>query len=538
MKIRWPIARLDRDGWLRVTGGVASVVVATVLFTRFTIDGSMSRDESIYVYGGQQLSHGVAPYDSIFDPKTPIPTVLAGFGAWFGRLIGYRDVYAIRLVFLACSVLAVLAMYLLVQRMWRSVLGGLTAAVILASYDGFARDALPGPDAKTPGVLFLILCMWLAARRNWLWAGVTGSLAFLVWQPFLIFPAMAVIAAGVGSKEKRLRALGIAVAGVLIPIVVTFVYFAAAGAFGKFVESTFEYPLTGVKRINRSLGKQIKHIVHVVNDDYAFSGVLFWIGALLLLALLVGIVVRGRTRLRSTLTDPVLVIVGLTGLFEFGYALADFQSYPDVYPLLAYPAIGIGAVVALVEQRASFAASREAVIGIVTVALTVLTVLSAYWFTNNTHANNSRFNRELASGCALQRVVLPGTPLYAIGSPVPLVLTHRRNPDRYIYLDAGVGVWKVKHTSGGLAGWEAQIKRANPSVVVMQGWTEKYHTAMWQWLVSEGYNRWFLGGFRVFVKPEAFYNAESHGVQLTKMHTEWPLATAGGILTARSCENG
>ena len=133
MKIRWPIARLDRDGWLRVTGGVASVVVATVLFTRFTIDGSMSRDESIYVYGGQQLSHGVAPYDSIFDPKTPIPTVLAGFGAWFGRLIGYRDVYAIRLVFLACSVLAVLAMYLLVQRMWRSVLGGLTAAVILAS---------------------------------------------------------------------------------------------------------------------------------------------------------------------------------------------------------------------------------------------------------------------------------------------------------------------------------------------------------------------------------------------------------------------
>lgn len=538
MEIRWPIARLDRDGWLAVMGGVASVVVAIVLFTRFSINGSLSRDESIYVYGGQQLSHGVAPYDSIFDPKTPIPTMLAGFGAWFGHLVGYRDVYMIRLVFFACSVLAVLAIYLFVQRMWKSVLGGLTAAVILASYDGFARDALPGPDAKTPGVLFLILCMWLAARRNWLWAGVAGSLAFLVWQPFLIFPVMAVLAAGVCSKEKRLRAALMAVAGVLIPIAVTFIYFAAAGAFGNFVESTLDYPLTGVKRAQQSFGGQIKHIVHVVNHDYAFSGVLFWIGALLLLAVLVGIAVRGGARWRDTLTDPVVVIVGLTGLFEFAYALTDFQSYPDVYPLLAYPAIGIGAVVALAEQRASFAASREAVIGIVTVALTLLTVLSAYWFTNNTQTNNSMFNRELASGCALQRVVLPDTPLYAIGSPVPLVVTHRRNPDRYIYLDAGVGVWKVKHTTGGLAGWEEQIKSANPSVVVMQGWTEKYHTAMWQWLVSEGYNRWFLGGFRIFVSPEAFYYARTQGVQLTKTHTDWPLGTDGGFITERSCGKG
>lgn len=538
MDIRWPTVRLDRDGWLRVVGAVASVVVAIVLFTRFSIAGGMSRDESIYVYGGQQLSHGVAPYDSIFDPKTPLATMLSGLGAWLGHLFGYRDVYVIRVLFFLCSVLAVLAIYLLVQRMWNSVLGGLTAAVVLASYEGFARDALPGPDAKTPGVLLLILCMWLAARRNWFWAGLTGSLAFLVWQPFLIFPAMAVLAAGVAGKEGRLRALGMAVAGVLIPIAVTCVYFAAAGAFGVFVESTLEYPLTGVQRKHRSLRGRISHIADVVHHFYGFSGVLFWIGTVLFLALFAGVAWRARQRWPNALTDPVLVIVGLTGLFEFGYALIDFEGYPDVFPLLAFPAIGIGAAVAFIERRASLPASREVVIGVTTAALTLLTVLSAYWFTNDRGANNETFHNELAAGCVLRDVVPTGTPLYAIGSPVPLVVTGRRNPDRYIYLDAGVDAWKVHHTAGGLAGWEEQIKRADPAVVALQGWNGKYRTALWEWLVSEGYHRWFLGTFRVFVTPEAFYNAQSHGIQLTRTHTAWPLGTDGQRLAEKSCRNG
>jgi hypothetical protein len=320
--------------------------------------------------------------------------------------------------------------------------------------------------------------------------------------------------------------------------VITLVYFAAAGAFGKFIESTLEYPLTGVERTKRSFSGRIKHIVHVINQYYAFSAVLFWIGAVLLVAVLVGVVWRGRSHWRTALADPVLVIVGLTGLFEFGYALTDFQGYPDVFPLLPYPAIGIGAAVALVEHHASLSALREVVVGITTAALTLLTVLSAYWFTNNTHANNSFLDRELAAGCALNRMVPAGTSLYAIGSPVSLVVTGRRNPSRYIYLDAGVGTWKVNHTTGGMAGWEQQIKAANPSVVVMEGWSGKERTPMWEWLVSEGYNRWYLGAFRVFVDSAAFYSAKSQGIQLTKAHTDWPMASDGGRLTRRSCAKG
>ena len=537
MELKWPIARLDRDGWLKVAGGAASVVVAIVLFTRFSIDGALSRDESIYVYGGQQLTHGVAPYASIFDPKGPLATMLAGVGAGLGHLAGHRDVYVIRLLFFFCSVLAVLASYLLVLRVWKSVLGALAAAVVFASYGGFAQDALAGPDAKTPGVLLAIVCMWLAARRNWFWAGITASLTFLDWQPFLIFPVMAVLAAVAGTRENRLRALAMSVLGVVIPIAVTFIYFAAAGAFGKFVEATFEYPLTGVKRSRETVLHRIEHIFKIVHTYYEFSGVLFWVGAVLLVAVLGGIVWRGRGHWRSTLTDPVLVVIGLTGLFEFGYALTDFQSYPDVFPLLAYPAIGIGATVALVEQRASMPASRQAFVGVTAAVLALLAVLSAYWFTN-TSANNTSYRNERAVGCALHHAVPPGTSLYSLGNPVPLVVTGRRNPDRYIYLDAGVDAWKVKHTAGGLTGWEEQIAHANPSVVVLGGWTGRYRVPIWRWLVSQGYHRRFLGAFRVFVTPGARFYAESQGIQFTPTRTKFPVRTDGSRFAESSCGIG
>jgi hypothetical protein len=358
-----------------------------------------------------------------------------------------------------------------------------------------------------------------------------------VWQPFLIFPAMAVIAAVVGDKEHRLRALALSVAGVLAPILATFIYFASVGAFGKFVESTFEYPLTGVKRTRETVGGRIDHIFQVVHKYYEFSGVLFWIGAVLLLAILVGVLWTGRAQWRTALGDPIIVVIGLTGLFEFGYALTDFQSYPDVFPLLAYPAIGIGATIALAERKASMPVSRQAVIGVSSAAMAVLVLLSAYWFTN-TSADNTFFRNERAAGCAFDQAIVPGTPLYSLGNPVPLVVSGRRNPDRYIYLDSGVGDWKVKHLAGGITAWEEQIHNANPSLVVLEGWKGKYRAILWRWLVTQGYHRWFLGPFRVFATPQARYYAISKGIELTPTRTRWPETPTGGRFTKQACGIG
>src|SRR4051794_41854194 len=65
-------------GW---AGAVLALAVAVTLFTRFSFDDTMRRDEAIYAYGGQQLAAGVPLYRGVFDPKTPVAQALAGAGA-------------------------------------------------------------------------------------------------------------------------------------------------------------------------------------------------------------------------------------------------------------------------------------------------------------------------------------------------------------------------------------------------------------------------------------------------------------------------
>lgn len=519
------LARVDRATWLRTAGGVAAVAVPVVLYTRYSVDGGLSRDEAVYAYGGQQLVHGVPPYASIFDPKAPLATFLSGLGVALARLLGGYDLHGIRELFLLCAVLTVLAVYLLVERLTASVAGGMTAAVVFASYEGFARDAAAGPDAKTPGVLFLVLCLWLALRRNWFRAACAGSLAFLVWQPLAIFPVLAVgYAALVGGPDRR-RAVGLAVLGAAVPIAVTFCYFAAAGALGDFVDAAFRFPLLGIHRAHGSFGDHLQRIAAVVRGYYNFSGVLFWIGAALLIALMVSTVLAagredGSARWRAICADPLIALVGVGWLFEVGYALIDFQSYPDVYPLLPFPAIGIGVTaVAGLRRCAKLPALQATLAGGLGLALTTLALVSAAWFSD---ADNTDLRDQLVLGRTLDQVIPPGETVYSLGTPAPLVLADRSNPDRFIYLDSGVDAWKVGRTPGGFDGWVRQIVASKPAVVVLSGWTQDYVTAMRRRLVSLNFHPMYFGEWRVFVRPAELDYAREHGVRFTMRPTELP----------------
>ena len=207
---------MSRDLGARA-GALLSLLVAVALFTRFGVHGGLSRDESIYAYGGQQWADGVPFYVSIFDPKTPLSAGLAALGVLAGRAVGMDGLIAIRIVFCAFACATVLALYELGRELW-DPLAGLVAAVTLASFHGFAVDALGGPDAKTPGIFLGVLAMVLLARRRWFWGALAGSLAFLVWQPLAVYALAAVVLAPlVTDAGRRGRALATAVAGAAIP---------------------------------------------------------------------------------------------------------------------------------------------------------------------------------------------------------------------------------------------------------------------------------------------------------------------------------
>jgi hypothetical protein len=444
-------------------GALLSALVAVALFTRFGIDGGLSRDESIYAYAGQQWAAGVAPYASIFDPKTPLASLLAGLGVLAGHAAGADGLDAIRVVFFAFACLTVVAIYLLGLELWESPLAGLAATVVLASFRGFAADALGGPDAKTPGIFLAVTAMLLLARRRWFWGAVAGALAFLVWQPLAVYALVALGAAPLTAEAgRRRRALAGAAAGAALPVALMTGYFWAAGALPQLVEATVRFPLGGVSRGHVTFAQRLADIRHVVATGYAHTGLLFWAGCLLFAVL-------AAVRPSRTLRDPYLCVALPTFLGLVAYSLTDFQGYPDLYPLLPYAALGLGGAAAVAVRRPGIPRLRQAASVGALAAVAVLAALSWHWYMTDPGSDH-RLVTQRAHGAELDRLLRPGETLYALGDPAPLVLTHRRNPSRFIYLGSGISEWVVRHTPGGLAGWEARIHALNPAIVTIGGW--------------------------------------------------------------------
>src|SRR3954449_1252121 len=338
-----------RSFLLALGGGLLALVIAFVLFTQFSINGNFWRDEAIYAYGGQQLADGVPVYSGIFDPKPPLPTFLNALGVLSARAVDKNDLTAMRAEFFVFALLTVVAVYWLGLELWRSPLAALAGAVTFASFQGFAQDALGGPGAKTPGILLMVVALALLVRRRWFLAGIAGSLAFLDWQPLGICAAAAVLGALLVKEppdERRWKRGARALGGVAIPLVATVLFLLIDGGLSRFIEASFTFPATGLRRGNVTLGGNIDTIVRVVNTPYGHTRVLFWAGLVLLVAVLVAWLVRR--------TDRVAAVVVLGTFAAFAAAsVYDFQGYPDLYPLLPYAGVGIGGAVAFAAPYVS-----------------------------------------------------------------------------------------------------------------------------------------------------------------------------------------
>ena len=528
-------ARLGRDGTLALAGALGSTVVAVLLFLRWGINGKLSRDEGIYTYGGQQLAHGVAPYASIFDPKSPGATMLAGIWAAVGHLFSANDVYFIRFGFFLMSLLTVVAVYALAVWLWRSVAAGVVAAVVFAAFTGFAEDALSGPDAKTPGIAAIVFAMWLACRRKWFWSGIACGIAFLVWQPLITFPVVIALVAIVTTESGgRLKAFLRTAAGGLLPVALVVVYFAIVGALDKFIEAAFVFPLTGVHRGRITLGERVNRIAGVVHHSYGFSGALLWLGMAALIGIAVVRLVRTWPQRRVALADPLVCIILLTLATQLLYAATDFQGYPDVYPLLPYGAIGVGGLAAVAVAAVRSDVGHNIATSAVLSATLVLAAMSWVWFGDApAHANLLRDER--ADACALQRIAGPGARIYALGDATPLILTHKRNPDRFIYLDSGVDRWRITHSSGGFDAWAGKIQSALPQVVVVNGWNGTIRSRMVHFLRKSGYTPRFIGPWLSFLTPSAMDAAAQHGVALQQEPSAYATDPRGAELPPAPC---
>jgi hypothetical protein len=538
-----PISRriLAAANWPLLASGAGVLLMAVVLLTRFSVHAKLTRDQSIYVYGAQRFSHGVAPYVSVFDPKTPGATILGGIAATVAHWFHLHDIVAIRWTFFLVAVATVLAMYALAYRLWNSVPAAVATAVVLCSFTVFARSGLVGPEAKMPGLLFSALAMYAMVRRRWVLAAVYGGLAFCFWQPFVWFGLVAVVGGVLhAARGRRLRIGLLAFAGAAAPTVLLGIYFAVSGALSQFLVDAFEYPLTGTKRPKEKLSAHFTRIA-VVIDHYRFSALLVWCGTVLLV-LLVGVAIaKGRGQLRSALLSPLIFVVFTTFLLNLFYAFFDFQSDPDTLPLLIYPALGIGGGVAVVVGVLRNPVQRRAVVAVAAAGGLVVAGVSWVLF-GNLSKRDETMGPQLADACGLTILLGNQGKLVSLGNPALFALTHRVSSSNYIYLAAGTDDWKINHTRGGLIGWVNQIVGPKPAIIGINEWAPP-HThnanarAMHGYLRADGYRRRYLGRWALWMDQATRESAKGLGVYLPRRPTKEALRTDGTPLPHRvPCE--
>jgi len=502
----------DRPRLFLWVGALLAFGIAAALFTRFSIDDSLFRDEAIYAYGGQQWAHGVPFEVSIFDPKGPGAAALLAIAALVAPVVHANDLYSMRVLFFLFACATVALVYVLGLRLFESPLAGLAAAVTFASFEGFAQDALGGPDAKTPGICFAVLAMLLLVRRRWFWGGLVGTLAFLVWQPLAIYAAVALLAALVDpGPERRRKRVALAAAGIAVPVVVTLVYYLLDGSLHALADGSLAFPLTGIKHGQSSVGTRLDLIATTVSAHYGATKILFYGGCVLLPALAVWrlLVPRpGSLGMRDPLV--VVVIVSFAGLVL--YSALDFQGYPDLYPLLPYAALGIGGTMGLVIGWARGARGRRALTVLGSLAVAVLVVLTWHWYSEPRKAP-TRLIEQRAHAATINRLIGPHGTLLSMGDPGPLVLTHRRNPIKYIYLDSGVVPWLLRDVPGGFPAWTRRLQAMNPALIVVGSWVGKYNLKTERWL-KRTYEERRIGRWQLFMPPATLQRARRLGIKL------------------------
>ena len=533
--------RLEQN-WQVLVAAAGVLVVAVVLLTRFSSHSELNRDQSIYVYGALRFSHGVPPYVSVFDPKTPGTTILGGIAVVVSHWFHWDSLQAIRWTFFVVTLATVLAVFALAHRLWSSLVAAVGAGVTMCCLTVFAESGLVGPEAKMPGLLFSTLAMYLMVRRRWFWAAVCAGLAFDFWQPFVWFGLIAIIAAVLDAgRGRRWRTGLVTFAGAALPTVLLGIYFAANGALSDFLVAAFKYPLTGTRRVRETFSEHFTHVAKVL-AHYPVSNALVWTGTVLLVLLVVAAFVQARGHRWAVLRSPLVLIVFATFLLNLAYAFYDFQSNPDTLPLLIYPALGIGGAAAVVVR-----AWREPVLRqIATAAVSIVGILLIsvqFGRYDNLAKRVPSMRAQLADACGLDTLLGKHKELVSLGNPALFVLTHRVSRSRFIYLAAGTDDWKIKHTPGGFRGWVHEIERPQPAVVAIDGWESpgEHNTnvhAMHLFLRADGYRRRYLGSWAVWIDKQTRDSARSLGVFLPWYPTPQAIRPDGGPLPPRvPCEN-
>lgn len=480
------------------TGFLLATLASMAVYAIFGFQGWLYRDDAIYLYAGQQLAEGVPPYQSVYDHKTPLAPILTGLSIAAGRAVGADDVLAARLLFWLLSGLCGGVLWLLAGRLWGSHLAGWLASLALTGFWTFGREAASGPQAKTPMVLFHLTFLHFAASGRWMAAGAAAALATWTWQPGIFFTAVACGAPLLNGRRpwrQRWRDAKLAAIGVVIPSLILFGYFAMVGAFGDLLDGSIFFNFLYLDQPPFILTERILAPLYALVRGFTLMAPLAIAGFAYLL-------LHGHLMVRdAVLRDrdwPAWAAVYLSLPFPVFWTIGDFQGAADLYPFLAYFALGTGGLLWRMSEGIAAAHAHPLVtprsVGIGVCLLLALSSALLYASNRERMLGDQRYSAQL-----IRQQLGSDARLATIGAPEALVLLGERNPNRYLFLIRGVDARVVAETPGGAEGFILQLAQHGVRGIVV-GETDGRHRDELFAALARYYQKVRIGYFDVYAR--------------------------------------
>lgn len=459
-------------------------VVSVVVYVLHGFQGALTRDLGIYSYAGQQVAEGVPPYLGVLNRAGPLAHVLPGVGALVARVGGLDDVVTMRVLFMLIATAAVCVAYLLGRDLFRSRAAGLVTAGAMLAFHGFIQYASNGPREKTPMTLFVLGALWAVTHRRWFTAGVLTSLATLCLQTafFSTFTAVVVGALLLAQGGRVCAVVRVALGG-LVPVAVLGTWFALAGSLSATWDAFYvinrRYTVPNPLDAEREL---------VWEDLQAAYGVSVWLllggTVLLVLVSLAGVSRRARAAEPGLAVLPAMTAGLAAGL---AWILQEYDAWADLFPVLPFAAVGLGAAFAVAAH--GLAPTPRRVAGAVLAGAAVVIAL-----TYSVSTRDDTLEDQRAATDAVLATLPPGATITSIEAPQPLVLTERTNPTRYQMFRSGLQDYMEDTWPGGLDGFKRDLVADGPDLVavgetVSQRWRASIQpdyvyvgsAPMWEW---------------------------------------------------------
>ena len=449
-------------------------VLAAFIYGQYGLDDELSRTTAANLYAGQKMAEGVPPYVSIFDVLGPLGPMLAGLGVMISEQLGWGDIYTARLLFLIIGCFAVASVYLLGEGLFRSQRVGMFAALTFLGFFWFGKEIARGPYQKVPMVLFVVLSLLLTSRRRWFWAGLCGSLSFLVWQPTAIFPLTTLFVAALQPRQRRLAAVTRVSAGIGLPLATVGAYFYYHGAFYKLLDGAILFHILYGERGQSSLLSHFLTPIQGAFDGFTTMFLPILLGFVMLACLYFSRWVRHGS-LRNMLAEDAFAPILLSLPAVVVWSLIDFQNQKDFLVLLPYAALGFGAFLDLAVRRMGDLQVGATPLGgmqsLLTVGLCVSLVALALANTSfGSQANELRqgLNQQKEEIADIEDRFGSDVKLISIDAPEVLVLQHRTNPTPYAFIVMGIDNHIDANVPGGFEGWVRELEAYDPDVIALR----------------------------------------------------------------------